>query len=229
MTDSSQPPVVTFDLFSALLDSRTGGSRTFSAWAAERGWPVPGEEVYDRWDAANKAAQKQSRQWVPFRELSLQALRETYAALELKGDVVADCAALLDSVPEWEPWPDVPDGLPSVADRFETGILSNVDDDIVAGTQVAGLVTAQHVYTSERLRAYKPDPRIYQRAAEAVPGLVHVATSARDVRGALEAGLIVVRLKRPGHQVDPDGPQPPYEAADLMEVRTLLEEAPWQR
>lgn len=51
---------------------------------------------------------------------------------------------------------------------------------------------------------------------------MHVASSARDVRGALEAGIPVVRLRRPGHRLDPEGPQPPYEVEDLGELLELL-------
>jgi 2-haloacid dehalogenase len=49
-----------------------------------------------------------------------------------------------------------------------------------------------------------------------------VPTSARDVRGALEAGIEVIRLRRPGHAVDPSGPQPDREAADLRELAGML-------
>jgi 2-haloacid dehalogenase len=51
---------------------------------------------------------------------------------------------------------------------------------------------------------------------------VHVATSARDVRGALAAGIEVVRLRRPGHRLDPEGQTPQVQAADLFEVARLL-------
>jgi 2-haloacid dehalogenase len=77
------------------------------------------------------------------------------------------------------------------------------------------------VLTSQRLRAYKPHPQLYRRAAEAGVG-VHVPASARDTRGALEAGLAVVRVRRPGHRVDPDGPRPEHEIADLTELPAVL-------
>jgi 2-haloacid dehalogenase len=57
---------------------------------------------------------------------------------------------------------------------------------------------------------------------------VHVAASARDVRGALEAGITtvrLVRLVRRGHAVDAEGPQPSLEveeAADLPGVLRML-------
>lgn len=49
-----------------------------------------------------------------------------------------------------------------------------------------------------------------------------MATSARDVRGAMEAGIDVIRLRRPGHRLDPAGPAPLHDAADLAELRGLL-------
>ena len=78
------------------------------------------------------------------------------------------------------------------------------------------------MFTSERLRAYKPHPELYLRARDAGVA-VHVPASARDTRGALEAGLAVVRVQRPGHRVDPDGPRPQHEIADLTLLPAVLD------
>jgi 2-haloacid dehalogenase len=216
-------PLVTFDLFSALLDSRTGGSAAFGQIAAAHGWDVAAEDLYDRWDAANKASQRDVAEWVPFTEHSRRALAAVYTDLGLDGDADADTAVLLGSVGNWPLWPDVEAGLPRVAERFRVGVLSNVDDVVFARTRLAPLVTGltggDAVLTSERLRAYKPGRAIYERARERAGGaLTHVATSARDVRGALEAGLDVVRLVRPGHDLDPDGPAPGRTVETVAEV-----------
>jgi 2-haloacid dehalogenase len=211
--------LVTFDLFSALIDSRTGGTAAFRAIAADRGWHVDPAALYDRWDAANKASQRDLPEWVPFAEHSRRALATAYADLGLAGDVPADIARLLDSVRNWPLWQDVEGELPALARECRVGILSNVDDAIFARTRVAPLVDGAGVLTSERLHAYKPAPEIYRRARERAGGdLVHVATSARDVRGALEAGIAVVRLRRPGHVLDPAGPAPAREVDSVGEV-----------
>lgn len=216
-------PLVTFDLFSALIDSRMGGSAVLDGLAHARGWPVDGGTLYDIWDARNKASQRDLATWVPFAEHCRLALAATYAELELPGDADADVVVLLRSVGDWPSWPDVTDELPRLAARHRIGILSNVDDDVFARTPVAQLVAGDGVLTSERLRAYKPGPEIYRRAVERAGGaLIHVATSARDVRGALEAGLDVIHLRRPGHAVDPTGPVPGRSAADLADVGRLL-------
>jgi 2-haloacid dehalogenase len=215
--------LVTFDLFSALIDSRTGASRVLAGIAAEHGWRIDGERLYDEWDRRNKASQRDEPEWIPFAEHCSRSLAATYDELGLTGRPAADAALLLGSVSGWPLWPDVAEGLPALARRHRVGILSNVDDDVFARTQVAALVRDDAVLTSERLRAYKPHPEIYRRALDRADGqLLHVATSARDVRGALEAGIDVVRLRRPGHRLDPDGPAPTHEAANLAGLGPIL-------
>ena len=216
-------PLITFDLFSALIDSRLGGSAVLDGLARARRWPADGGTVYDAWDRRNKAAQRDEPEWISFAEHSRRALAGAYAELGLAGDADEDVVVLLRSVADWPLWPDVVETLPEIAARHRVGILSNVDDDVFARTRVAGLVADDAVLTSQRLRAYKPGPDIYRRAREHAGGdLVHVPTSARDVRGALEAGIEVIRLRRPGHVLDPTGPQPGREAADLRELAALL-------
>ena len=215
--------LVTFDLFSALVDSRTGGSAVLGRLAADRGWDVGGERLYDEWDRRNKASQRDEPEWLPFAEHCRRALAATYAGLGLAADAAADAALLNRSVAGWPLWPDVASQLPELARQHRVGVLSNVDDAIFARTRVAPLVDDAAVLTSERLRAYKPAAELYVRARERAGGdLTHVATSARDVRGALEAGIRVVRLRRPGHQLDPAGPAPRDEASDVRGVAALL-------
>ncbi|MGH8968443.1 MAG: HAD family hydrolase [Actinomycetes bacterium] len=213
---------VTFDLFSALIDSRTGGSAAFRRLARGRGWPVTGQQLYDSWDPNNKAAQRDCSTWVPWREPATTALSRAYDELGLDGDAAADVEVLVDSMSGWPLWPDVAAGLSRVAVHHRVGLLSNVDDELFARTAAAPLVDPEVALTSQRLRAYKPHPEIYLRALEAFGPVVHVATSARDVRGALEAGIPVVRLRRPGHELDPGGPRPAYEVGTLDDLPGAL-------
>ncbi|MGY1624609.1 haloacid dehalogenase [Geodermatophilus sp. SYSU D00965] len=210
--------LVTVDLFSALIDSRAGGSA-----ALARITGADGAALYDVWDAANKASQRDEAAWVPFAEHSRRALATAYAQLGVDRDPDGDAAELLASVGNWPLWPDVEAGLSAIGARHRVGVLSNVDDAVFARTRVAPLVDDVAVLTSERLRAYKPAAALYRRALDRAGGrLVHVATSARDVRGALAAGIDVVRLRRPGHVLDPQGGTPQREAGDLPEVARLL-------
>jgi 2-haloacid dehalogenase len=216
--------LVTFDLFSALLDSRTGASVFFDRLAGQRGWSRPGTEVYDDWDRRNKQLQRDVVGWRSFRQLSADALAGTYATLGLTGNPQQDAAGLLASAGTWPMWPDVTEGLRSVGRQHRVGILSNVDGEVFIRTPVAPLIDDDYVLTSERLHAYKPSPVIYHRARDAARGAryVHVATSVRDVRGGLEAAIDVIRLIRPGHSAPDGGPAPRHVASSLSDVADLL-------
>lgn len=213
---------VTFDLFSALIDSRTGGSAAFGRLCRDRGWSVTGGQLYDTWDPLNKAAQRDCPTWAPWRVPATTALASAYAALSLEGDAPADLEALATAMSDWPLWPDVAEGLPRLAAHYRVGLLSNVDDELFARTAAAPLIDPDAALTSQRLRAYKPHAEIYLRARDALGKLVHVATSARDVRGALEAGIPTVRLRRPGHDLDPAGPRPVYEVDSVEDLRGVL-------
>ena len=214
--------VVTFDLFSALLDSRTGGSAAFDRLASANGWAATGVEVYDAWDPRNKAAQRDCGSWEPWREPASRALAATYDELGLDADVGADVETLLESMSQWPLWPDVAAGLSALADEHRVGLLSNVDDEIFLRTAAADLVDHAVAMTSQQLGVYKPHSAIYLRALELAGPMVHVATSARDVRGALDAGIPVVRLRRPGHALDPDGPRPHHEVDTVHDLPAAL-------
>lgn len=215
--------MLTFDLFSALIDSRAGGSAALQRIARSSGWRGSGADLYDRWDAANKSAQRDCREWVPFADLAGGALATAYEQLGVPGDAAAGTTELIGSMEDWPLWPDVARELPRLGRTRTLGVLSNVDDDILRRTRVAPLVDLDLALTSQRLQAYKPSPLIYRRAVQAAGPLVHIASSARDVRGALEAGVPVVRLVRPGHRVDPDGPQPSLTIDALADLDAALQ------
>lgn len=217
--------VVTFDLFSALIDSRQGGSAAFTQLGRSRDWSLDATLLYDTWDRHNKALHARVTSWVPFAALAVEALEGAYRELGVDGDPADDARQVLSSVGSWPLWPDVADGLPALARDHRIGLLSNVDDAIFARTQAFPFVDPALAMTSERLRAYKPDPAIYQRADAAVGPIVHVAASARDVRGSLEAGIAVVRLRRPGHHLDPAGPRPMHEAPSWDHLPSLIDAA----
>lgn len=228
---SSRGALVTFDLFSALIDSRTGGSAFFEELSRSHAWDRSGAELYDEWDRRNKKSQKDTHDWVPFVEHCRRAWHGTCAHFGLVPSAYASPVASIDhdverlvaSMSGWPLWPDVADGL-SAFDGVDIGVLSNVDDAILRRTRVAPVIRPDAAFTSERLRAYKPAAEIYHRAQAHSQdrAFVHVASSARDVRGALEAVIPCIRLSRPGHAVDREGPRPRFEAASVAEVATLL-------
>jgi len=218
--------VVTVDLFSALLDSRRGAAQALSEVASELGWPdVDPRAVFDRWDHENKGLHKEqasSASWSSFRELATEAMVRVSEQLRLPGDPVVGTAMLLDSIPRWPTWPDSIEGLRRLTEVAHVGILSNVDTDLLAGTAVIDHVDPDHLYTSERWRTYKPAERIYRLTQDAAASTgrahLHVATSARDVQGAVAAGIHLIHLRR-------DGVPGPEDSVGVTTVSSLTDAA----
>ncbi len=111
-----------------------------------------------------------------------------------------------------------------LARAHRVGLLSNIDDALLARTRLASLPFAPDlVITSQRVRQYKPNPGLYHAARRiAGPSFVHVAASARDVRGALQADVDTIRLIRPAHDTDPTGPRPTRQITGLGELTNYL-------
>lgn len=218
-------PIVTFDVFSALTDSRAGGSVILYELALHRGWPQSGFALYDRWDYVNKEMHRAQTPWIPFREISAAAFEASLTDLGLSATHSRqDSDALLDSVVGWPLWPDVTAKALQGLDVPALGLLSNIDDELLRDTAAVrlGVFDPKYVLTSERLRAYKPNAVFYRRAGEVLGPFTHVAASARDVRGALDARISCVRLARPGHALDLEGPIPSRTAGSIGDLSDLL-------
>jgi 2-haloacid dehalogenase len=226
------PAIVTFDVFSALTDSRSGGSATLQALSEAREWSASGSEIYDAWDAINKESHRAVDRWEPFAELSVRAMRAALAKLALPHDEAESISRdLLDSMADWPLWPDVSAESLREVPATGLGLLSNIDNALLAGTAAMrlGVFDPDFVVTSERAKAYKPAAALYQRASELLGPFVHVASSARDVRGAVTADIACIRLQRPGHSLDPIGPAPRWTAQSITELSQLIAAARGQR
>jgi 2-haloalkanoic acid dehalogenase type II len=212
--------LITFDVFSALTNSRVGGTAYFAALATERGWSVDPADIYDGWDARNKELHRTHAGWASFRELSAVALQAAFAALEVSRPDEAIAAGLVESMTDWPLWPDVTLAAFGPLDPHRLGLLTNIDNDLLASTAVArlGLFEADAILTSERLHSYKPAAGFYAAAEATVGPFIHVASSARDVRGAGSAGLRCIRLARSGHPLDPNGPVPRWTIESLADL-----------
>jgi 2-haloacid dehalogenase len=216
---SARPRPITLDVYSALVDSATGGTAALARIGGQRGWDADPAALYRDWDRRNKGLHREVvTPFVPFRELSARAMITVLDDHGLSGaDAVEVSDALLASMRHWPLWPDVVAGLARLAPDHHLALLSNIDDDLLATSAPSALVP--HHITSEQARAYKPHPALYDHARRQLgAGWIHVAASGRDVRGSLEAGLAVVRIVRPGHTLDPDGPAPTVEIDDLRDL-----------
>lgn len=132
---------------------------------------------------------------------------------------------LAESVPTWPPFPDTNPALEALSRRgFRLGILSNVDDDLLAGTLRHLRARFDLLVTAEQVRAYKPAPAHFHRARARIGARtwLHVAQSFfHDIAPALNLGIPAIWVNRKAEQ------PPEVASAPLAEVRDLEELAAW--
>jgi 2-haloacid dehalogenase len=135
--------------------------------------------------------------------------------------------ALARSLPEWQPFPEVPDALTELRRRgWNLVILSNSDRDLITESMKRIGVQFDLAIVAGELGSYKPAPAHWERFFEATTAdedhHVHVAASLlHDIAPARQLGLKTVWINRLGEQPEP---QPDRELTDLSELPDTLDE-----
>ncbi len=149
------------------------------------------------------------RPWATHRDLRREAVREAVASAGLAPLDRAEEDELSGVVHRFEPWPDSPDALDRLRTEHLVAALTNADPAELAGLSLRGGL-AWHLGLSTRpSRAFKPDPRAYAVAVEALelePGeIMMVAAHAWDLRAAAGTGMRTCFVRRPAADPAPDG------------------------
>jgi 2-haloalkanoic acid dehalogenase type II len=146
-------------------------------------------------------------------------------AMRRLGAPVGEEDALAGSLPQWQPFPEVPEALAEArAQGWKLGILSNSDRDYIEASMERLGVPFELAIVASEIGSYKPGLghwRAFQERTGRAPD-VHVAASLfHDIGPANELGLPSVWINRLG---EPPGPQPTKEQPDLTSLAAALEE-----
>lgn len=217
-----RPELVTFDCYGTLIDWRTGIADAF-AEAVPGAAAVSRERLFQAY--ARAEAEVESGPYLPYREVLTRAAAR---AAELLGLRVPDSRRpfLANSLPAWMPFADTNPALERIAAlASRLGILSNVDDDLLALTLEHLAVPFDLLITASGLRSYKPAAAHFLAAIEACGGrpeaIVHVAESYyHDVRAARRLGIRTLWVNRTSAPRAAD-------VAPSAELRDLAQVAGW--
>jgi len=204
---------VTFDCYGTLIDWNGGIRKQLArVFGEERAGELL--ERYHELEPELEADGSRS-----YRDVLIEAMRRLGAPAGEEG-------ALADSLPSWQPFPEVPQALAEARGRgWRLGILSNTDRDYIdASMRLLGISFDLAVVASE-IGSYKPGLahwRAFEERAGRLPD-VHVAASLfHDIAPANELGLPSVWINRLGEQ---PGPRPTIEQPTLAGLADSLEEA----
>ena len=197
----ARPPWLTFDCYGTLIQWDEGLIAVVERILSRRGGP-PVEartfiEVYDR----HEHALEQTPPHRSFRDVAAASLR---FAMQERGLVYepSDVEALTSSISRMPPFPEVVEALAALKRAgFKLCIISNTDDDIIAGNvaQIGGHI--DRVITAQQAGAYKPSRRIfeytYRELGVSRNDVVHICASPHlDLVAARDIGFRCVWINR---------------------------------
>ena len=153
-----------------------------------------------------------------YREVLTEALRRL-------GVPDGEETALADSLPDWQPFPEVPQALEEARDRgWRLAILSNTDRDYIEASMRRLGGGFELAIVASEIGSYKPALGHWRAFEDQVgrPPDVHVAASlSHDVAPANELGLRSIWINRLG---ETPGPVPTRELPDLSVLAETLDE-----
>jgi len=161
------------------------------------------------------------------REEPGRSYREVMAvALSRLGAPAGEQDALGRSLPEWEPFPEVPAALEEArAGGWRLAVLSNTDPDLLDASLAQIGVAFDLTVVASEIGSYKPAPahwdEFFARSGADRDGHVHVAASLfHDIAPASSLGLRTIWINRLGEEAEP---QPDVELHSLTGLRESLD------
>ena len=213
---------VTFDVYGTLIDWEKGVLDAFQKEADRDGFTLDKNELIPMFHEISRDVEGGSY------ELYAEVLRRTAVemAKRMGWPLEPSRAGFLPA--SVERWPAFRESNPNIAKfvkKFQTGLISNVDDKLLGQTRRHINHDYELVVTAQQVRSYKPDPAHFKEFARRIggkKGWVHVASSYyHDIEPCLKDKVPVVWVNRHGEQLE-GRKKPDAEVSSLLEAAKLL-------
>ena len=203
----------TFDCYGTLIDWNGGISRELERVFGTDEAPA----LLERYHEVEPQVQAETPA-LPYREVMTEVFRRLGAPADEED-------ALARSLPDWQPFPEVPRALGEARGRgWRLAILSNTDRDYIEASLTHIGVPFDVVIVASEIGSYKPAEghwRAFEREVGRLPD-VHVGASRfHDVAPATRLGIPTVWINRLD---EPPDPPPTRELPDLTRLPETLDE-----
>jgi 2-haloalkanoic acid dehalogenase type II len=207
---------ITFDCYGTLIDWESGIFQAFSTEAARAGWTIERQALLAAYHEIEP--QVEAGEYRRYRDVLAESA--VLIAERFGLPIPRERASFLaESLPSWPPFPDTNPALARLAAAgVHLGILSNVDEDLLAGTRRHLDAEFDLIVTADQVRCYKPGLAHFRAARQRLgpsPRWLHAAQSyLHDVDPCKALGIPVAWINRKRETAGPAG-APDYEFPDL--------------
>src|SRR5579859_153695 len=199
MLDFNRFEILTFDCYGTLIDWESGILSALRRILTAHGKVIDDATILKLYGDFEQRSEE--GEFHSYRRVLESVVRRFGAQLGFS-PTDAEARSLPDTLPAWKPWPDTVAALQQLKSRFRLAILSNVDDDLFAGTRPQLGVAFDEVITAQQAQAYKHSLEIFELALSRINApahrVLHIGQSIyHDVIPAQALGLATVWVNRP--------------------------------
>lgn len=206
-SSSQLPPVkaLVFDVFGTVVDWRTSVTQEVEALAKRKKLTVDGAKFADAWRGGYGPSMNRVRTgempWTRLDGLHRMILDKILIDFGITGLSETETDALNRAWHRLRPWPDAVAGLTRLKKRFIIAPLSNGNISLMTDMAKHSGLPWDCILGAELVRHYKPDPVVYQSAADFLDlereEVMMVAAHLGDLRAAKKEGLRTAFVARP--------------------------------
>jgi 2-haloacid dehalogenase len=201
----SSVKALVFDVFGTVVDWRTSVSQEVEALAKRKNLAIDGAKFADAWRGGYGPSMNRVRTgempWTRLDGLHRMILDKILVDFGMTGLAEAETDALNRAWHRLRPWPDAVAGLTRLKKRFIIAPLSNGNISLMTDMAKHSGLPWDCILGAELVRHYKPDPVVYQSAAEFLDlkreDVMMVAAHLGDLRAATKEGLRTAFVSRP--------------------------------
>lgn len=217
------PKLMSFDVFGTLIDVRESSYAAFQSMLTDaHATQVDVKAFWEHWEERNIAHYWEP--WRPYKEICEISLAETFAHYGLKASSKL-IARYFEAFSRFRLFADVNPTLDALAQRYRLGLVSNIDDDLLAATPLVR--TFDVVATAERARGYKANGDLFRHLiANAGCGKDDILHSGQsqftDMVGGKPLGLTIAWINRRGVPLHASVPKPDFTFANVEALLGLV-------
>ena len=233
MLDFNQFEVVSFDCYGTLIDWERGILPPLKQLLSNREIDFSDDGTLELFAEFESELENDKNDYIEYRKILQKIVKRfgqrfNFEPTETESGTEINC--LVDSIKNWQPFPDTVAALSALKQKYKLAVISNIDDDLFAGTAKHLKVEFDWLITAEKVRSYKPSTRNFEIALETMgippEKLLHVAQSVyHDIVPATSMGISTVWVNRRQDKTGfgatmPASGKPDLEVPDL---KTLVE------
>lgn len=221
--------VVMFDQYGTVVDMQGGLTAAVTPYLRSKGWSGRPDAFVTWWRRTHFENSMIDallhREHTPYREIGHRAVSYTLERAGIVHDA-AEVRQLVSYIEQLTPFPDVPEALARLQQRFKIVVLSNGDPDMLETAKLYHRIPFDTVISVAAAKSFKPHVATYNKAAELIgvdmDKILFVANHAFDCIGAKSAGMRSAFIDRRGRPFGGTPHQPDIRVEDVKRLADLL-------